>query len=164
MQVEAADAQGRRALSLHSRDEAARVGRLDPPCDGCVGGARGSGPEAAAVPLLEDWPPAGATPLDVADIYARLSARGLDYGPVFQGLTGIWRLGDVVYGQVALPAGAASGAGEYGIHPALFDAALHVLAAAEGFAADDEARRAASVCVVGRDAARARGQRAAGAS
>src|SRR5262249_16450590 len=35
-----------------------------------------------------------------------------------------------------LPAGAASGAGEYGIHPALFDAALHVLAAAQGFDAE----------------------------
>ena len=71
-------------------------------------------------------------------LYARLSARGLDYGPVFQGLTGAWRLGNVVHGHVALPAGAADGAGDYGIHPALFDAALHVLAAAEGFDADDD--------------------------
>ena len=63
------------------------------------------------MPLLEDWPPAGATAVDVADLYARLSARGLEYGPAFQGLTGAWRLGNVVYGQVALPAGAADGAG-----------------------------------------------------
>ena len=61
--------------------------------------------EAAVNPRLEDWPPAEAAPLDVAALYAGLSARGLDYGPVFRGLTGAWRLGNVIYGQVALPAG-----------------------------------------------------------
>jgi acyl transferase domain-containing protein len=138
VQVEAADAEGRRALSLHSRDEAAGDGS-----GGWTRHAMGvlAAPgeaEAAAVPLLEDWPPAGGTPLDVAALYARLSARGLDYGPVFRGLTGAWRLGNVVHGHVALPAGAADGAGDYGIHPALFDAALHVLAAADGFDAEDD--------------------------
>ncbi|MBW8854707.1 MAG: polyketide synthase dehydratase domain-containing protein, partial [Bradyrhizobium sp.] len=132
VQVEAADAQGHRAFSLHSRDEAGTgsggwtrhaMGVLAAPGEA----------EVAAIPLLEDWPPAGAASLDVADLYARLSGRGLDYGPVFQGLTGAWRLGNVLYGHVALPAGAADAAGDYGIHPALFDAALHVLAAADGF-------------------------------
>ena len=44
----------------------------------------------------------------------------------------------MIHADVALPAGAADAAGDYGIHPALFDAALHVLAAAEGFAAADD--------------------------
>ena len=129
VQVEAADAQGRRALSLHSQDEASSTGSggWTRHAMGVLAGPEAAGAAAAAVPLLEDWPPAGATPLDVSVLYARLSARGLDYGPAFQGLTGIWRLGEAIYGQVALPAGTSSGASEYDIHPALFDAALHVL-------------------------------------
>ena len=138
VQVEAADAEGRRALSLHSRDEAVSNGSGGWTRHAMGVLAAAGEAEAAAIPLLEDWPPAGATPLDVADLYARLSACGLDYGPVFQGLTDAWRLGNVVHGHVALPAGAADEAGDYGIHPALFDAALHVLAAAEGFDADDD--------------------------
>ena len=99
-----------------------------------------AGPEEAApaMPLLEDWPPAGATSLEVADLYARLSGRGLDDGPAFQGLKRAWRDGNVVHGHVVLPAGVADGAEDYGIHPALFDAALHVLAAADGFDAEDD--------------------------
>ena len=79
---------------------------------------------------------AGAAPLDVANLYARLSARGLDYGPAFRGLTAAWRVGHVVYGDVSLPAVVADAAGDYGIRPTLFDAALHMLGAAEGFDAD----------------------------
>ena len=137
--VQAADAQGRRAFSLHSLDEAssARSGRWILHATGVLAGAEAAGREAAAVPLLKEWPPEGANQLDMSNLYARLSARGLDYGPAFQGLTSIWRLGEAIYVEVALPAGTASGGGEYGIHPALFDAVLHVFAT-EGFAADDE--------------------------
>ena len=140
VQVEAADAQGRRALSLHSRDEAASNGSggWTRHAMGVLAAPGEAGRDRPAITLLEDWPPAGATPLDVADLYARVSARGLDYGPVFQGLRAAWRVGNVIYGDVVLPAGAADAAGDYGIHPALFDAALHVLAAAEGFDAEDD--------------------------
>src|SRR5262245_15659336 len=123
VRVGAADAQGRRVLSLHSQVAAsnAESGGWTRHALGVLGGAEAAGREAAAVPPLEDWPPAGATPLDMSVLYARLRAQGLDYTPTFQRLTGIWRLGDAIYGQVALPAGTSSDAAEYDIHPALFD-------------------------------------------
>ena len=135
VQVEAADAQGRRALSLHSRAEAAGdgLGGWTRHAVGVLGAPGEAGKDTSAITLLEDWPPAGAVPLDVGGLYARLSARGLDYGPAFRGLTGAWRVGDVIYGEVTLPAGMADTAGDYGIHPALFDAAWHVVAAAQEF-------------------------------
>ena len=138
VRVQAADAQGRRAFSLHSMDEAssARSGRWIFHAMGVLAAAEAVGGEAAAVPL-QAWPPDGVTQLNMSVLSARLSARGLDYGAAFQGLTGIWRLGKTIYLEVALPAGTVSGAEEYGIHPALFAAALHVFAM-EGFAADDE--------------------------
>ncbi len=140
VQVHAADAQGHRAFSLHSQDEAscAKSDGWVLHAMGVLAGAEAAGRERAAVPLLEEWPPEGSTQLDISNLYARLRARGRDYGPVLQGLTGIWRLGEALYVEVALPAGTTSGAGKYGIHPALFDAALHVFATDSFAAADDE--------------------------
>ncbi|WP_338399812.1 type I polyketide synthase [Streptomyces caatingaensis] len=81
---------------------------------------------------LSVWPPAGAERLATDGLYERLAVGGLQYGPVFQGLTGAWRLGDDVYAEVALPEDA--GAEAFGLHPALLDAALHAVAldAADG--------------------------------
>src|SRR6185369_3432893 len=53
--------------------------------------------------------------------------RGYGYGPSFQGLCEAWRVGDEVYGRVVLPDALSSSAEGYGLHPALLDAALHVL-------------------------------------
>ncbi len=139
VQVHAADAQGRRAFSLHSLDEAssATAGRRLLHATGVLAGAEAAGRNGAAAPLLKEWPPEGTTQLDMSNLYARLRARGRDYGPALQGLTSIWRLGEAIYVEAALPADTISGAGKYGIHPALFDAALHVFAT-EDFTADDE--------------------------
>ena len=76
---------------------------------------------------LTQWPPAGAVPID--DFYTRRAAAGFAYGPTFQGLRAAYRSGDDVYAEVALPAGTATG--EWGLHPALLDAALHALAFAD---------------------------------
>ncbi|WP_245718195.1 type I polyketide synthase, partial [Nocardia miyunensis] len=73
------------------------------------------------------WPPAGATAMPVADAYAVLAERGYEYGPVFQGLTALWRRDDEVFAEVALPETARPHGGEFGIHPALLDAALHAI-------------------------------------
>ena len=56
--------------------------------------------------------------------------QGLGYGPAFQGLVEAWRDGGMLYGRAVLPDRIAATAGEYGVHPALLDAALHVLATA----------------------------------
>ncbi|WP_203872443.1 KR domain-containing protein [Planomonospora parontospora] len=70
-----------------------------------------------------EWPPAGATVLDVSGAYAELLERGHGYGAVFQGLRAAWRRGDEIFAEVALPEGAA-GEG-FLLHPALLDAATH---------------------------------------
>ncbi|MGW4880401.1 SDR family NAD(P)-dependent oxidoreductase [Streptomyces sp. NPDC004262] len=78
-----------------------------------------------APPATGDWPPAGATPVDLADRYPALARLGYGYGPVFQGLRRLWRHGDDLFAEVALPEPASADAAAYGLHPALLDAALH---------------------------------------
>ncbi|MFI8932323.1 type I polyketide synthase [Streptomyces sp. NPDC053474] len=70
------------------------------------------------------WPPRGAQPVEVGDFYEALAERGYGYGPVFQGVRAVWRRGDEVFAEVALPEEQRKEAGRYGIHPALLDAAL----------------------------------------
>jgi acyl transferase domain-containing protein/NADPH:quinone reductase-like Zn-dependent oxidoreductase/NADP-dependent 3-hydroxy acid dehydrogenase YdfG len=81
------------------------------------------------------WPPEGAVPVDVEEVYDRLAGQGLEYGPVFQGLQAAWLSGGEVLMEVALPAEQQEPAGSFGVHPALLDAALHgaeLTAAGEG--------------------------------
>ena len=74
---------------------------------------------------LSIWPPVGAQEVDVADAYAELSARGYEYGPAFRGLKAMWRRGDEVFAEVAIPQELqASG---FGVHPVLLDGALHAV-------------------------------------
>ena len=120
-----------RAFALYSRDDAASE---DAPwschATGLLGAAQDFGvPEDSGV-QLEQWPPPGAVPVDLKEFYPKLASQGLGYGPAFQGLAEAWRDGSTLYGRAVLPDRIAAGAGEYGIHPALLDAALHVLATA----------------------------------
>ncbi|OCB26301.1 polyketide synthase [Mycobacterium malmoense] len=88
---------------------------------------------AAPVPPAADlsvWPPVGAEPVDVADAYARLAGRGYEYGRAFRGLRAMWRRGDEIFAEVALPDEAGAADGGFGIHPVLLDAALHAIGAA----------------------------------
>ena len=80
---------------------------------------------------LEAWPPVGGTPIDLTGLYSTLQAHGFGYGPAFQGLREAWRVGDAVYGRVVLPEALSESAEAYGVHPALLDAALHVLGLAD---------------------------------
>ncbi|WUQ40139.1 type I polyketide synthase [Streptomyces sp. NBC_00234] len=89
---------------------------------------------AAAAPapsdgsVLQEWPPAGAEPLDLDGLYEGLAESGMVYGPVFQGLTAAWRHGNEIYAEATLPEHARSEAERFGLHPALLDAALHAVA------------------------------------
>ncbi|XRQ09182.1 SDR family NAD(P)-dependent oxidoreductase [Actinomadura welshii] len=76
------------------------------------------------------WPPEDATPVDVGDVYDRFADAGFEYGPAFQGLRAVWRRGDEVFAEVALPDDV-DGTG-YGLHPALLDACLHAAALGGG--------------------------------
>jgi polyketide synthase 12 len=79
---------------------------------------------------LTAWPPAGAVAVDVSDAYAQLAAKGYEYGPAFRGLTAMWRRGEELFAEVAVPQDVQ--AGEFGVHPILLDAPLHALAVAAG--------------------------------
>jgi len=81
----------------------------------------------AGLAELAGWPPEGAEPLDVTDVYGRLNGRGYGYGPVFQGLRAAWRRGEITFAEVVLPEPAAGDAQGFTLHPALLDAALHAL-------------------------------------
>ena len=78
---------------------------------------------------LASWPPAGSEPVvtDMPAFYAALAERHQAFGPMFQGLQEVRRSGDVWYCRAVLPEGLSRAAAEYGLHPALFDAALHGL-------------------------------------
>ncbi|MCB5170475.1 polyketide synthase dehydratase domain-containing protein, partial [Streptomyces bambusae] len=87
-------------------------------------------PEATTAPApdtLAEWPPRDAEALDLAGWYDALAAKGLGYGPAFQGLRAAWRRGTEVFAEVALADEQGGTAAAYGIHPALLDAALHAI-------------------------------------
>ncbi|MFX6803701.1 hypothetical protein ABTH20_19795, partial [Acinetobacter baumannii] len=77
IQVQAADAQGHRAFSLHSLDESAGSGSGALHATGVLAGSR----DESAEPLPDAWPPEGTTQLDISNLYARLTAQGVDCGP-----------------------------------------------------------------------------------
>nr|WP_246081158.1 type I polyketide synthase [Nonomuraea mesophila] len=77
---------------------------------------------------MEQWPPAGARPVDVEHLYDDMAAMGLEYGPLFQGLVAAWQHEDAVFAEIALPEQGHGEAGRFGLHPALLDASLHAAA------------------------------------
>jgi malonyl CoA-acyl carrier protein transacylase/acyl carrier protein len=71
------------------------------------------------------WPPPGAQPVEAGDLYTVLVERGYEYGPTFQGVRAVWRRGEELFAEVALPEEQRKDAVKFGLHPALLDAALH---------------------------------------
>ncbi|MGW1194020.1 SDR family NAD(P)-dependent oxidoreductase, partial [Streptomyces sp. NPDC002559] len=130
--VGAETSQGRRPIHLFSRPESASEGiSADTPWRRHASGELSTGatsvPEATAE--LTQWPVAGAEQVVLDGFYEDFRARGLEYGPAFQGLTGLWRKGNTAYGTVRLPEGLRPD--DFGIHPALLDAALHAMVAVQ---------------------------------
>ncbi|MFI2433203.1 SDR family NAD(P)-dependent oxidoreductase [Streptomyces sp. NPDC018693] len=118
--VGAQDDSGRRPVEIYSRPEDSAE---DAPWTRNVSGQLGPGRVAKDEPT--PWPPQDAEAVDLTDAYAALADAGLAYGPAFQGVGAVWRRGDDVFAEVRLPASHTSEAGRFGLHPALFDAALH---------------------------------------
>ncbi|MBZ9638777.1 polyketide synthase dehydratase domain-containing protein, partial [Streptomyces sp. PSKA30] len=116
--VGAPDASGRRSVAVHSRAQNAEAEWVRHAV-----GVVAAGSMVSAERLDGVWPPAGGQPVDVSEAYERLAGLGYGYGPVFQGLGAVWRVGDELFAEVRLPAEA----DVFGIHPALLDAALHPL-------------------------------------
>ncbi|WP_040816653.1 type I polyketide synthase [Nocardia concava] len=122
--VGAANDSGRRRITIHSRQPDAVAWTLHAEGDLTAEDVR---PDFD----LATWPPVDAEAIDVTDAYTELLDAGYGYGPYFQGMRAMWRRGEhgadghELFAEVALPdAEAAEG---YGLHPALFDAAMHAL-------------------------------------
>ncbi|MFI1660048.1 SDR family NAD(P)-dependent oxidoreductase, partial [Streptomyces sp. NPDC020472] len=134
LRVGAPDGAGRRPLAVHARpadggEEAAGAGDGTDWTRHATGTLAGAPDGASAEPL--SWPPAGER-VDLTDAYDALAGRGYAYGPLFQGLTGLWRDGDDLYAEVSLPDDAEDDATTgHVLHPALLDAALHALLVAD---------------------------------
>ncbi|RBM04434.1 polyketide synthase, partial [Streptomyces sp. PT12] len=118
------DIEGRRTVAVHSRPDDAP---LDIPWTRHATGYLDSA-GTPDVPAIGEWPPADATALTVDGLFDQLSAYGFDYGPTFQGLHAAWRKetpeGAEIYAEATLPT---DDARHFGLHPALFDSALHAL-------------------------------------
>ncbi|MFE1416953.1 SDR family NAD(P)-dependent oxidoreductase, partial [Streptomyces sp. NPDC058746] len=136
------DSSGRRELSVHARPEAADASDA-PEWTLHAQGLLVAEEPARPAPAGSDWPPAAATPVDLADAYGRLADQGYEYGPAFQGLTALWHDGGTgtgtLYAEVELAPGTAT-AGHV-LHPALLDSALHPLVVAALAEAGDDGLR-----------------------
>ena len=113
------DASGRRTVGIYSRpdDDESR------PWTSHASGVLGTGTRAATFDATA-WPPTGTEPVEVDDCYERFAAMGFGYGP---------------RSRACAPPGAAAtarssprsrcpegtDADNFGLHPALLDAALH---------------------------------------
>jgi polyketide synthase 7 len=121
---------GAGSLTISSRPQGAE----EDGAEGWIRHATGTlGPEPTTPPApLGPWPPAGAEPIAVDDLYPRLAELGVDYGPAFQGLTAAWRRDGEVFVEAELAPAQREEAGAFGIHPALLDSALHGAFVASG--------------------------------
>ncbi|MFG2224952.1 SDR family NAD(P)-dependent oxidoreductase [Streptomyces sp. NPDC048644] len=132
--VSEADEEGRREFGVHARSDGGDD--AGSPWTRHATGTLVNGPLAAgpqSVPVSE-WPPPGAVETDqgTTGVYASLAEQGYAYGPAFQGLRRVWRLGDDVFAEVVLPdegngrwMGRTGEDAGYALHPALLDATLH---------------------------------------
>jgi acyl transferase domain-containing protein/thioesterase domain-containing protein len=120
--VSAADEQGARKVSIHSRPEAGEGEEASEWACHAEGTLLSDAP--AAPEPLGSWPPEGAIPVELDALYERLAEAGFDRGPAFQGLRAAWRDGEDIYAEVSLAENQAQGGESFGIDPALLDVAL----------------------------------------
>ncbi|MBB4780025.1 type I polyketide synthase [Streptomyces rapamycinicus] len=124
--VSGPDENGARSLNVYSRLEDPSTEQ--PWTQHASGLISPSGtPDQTGQTDLAIWPPEGAEQIDTEDVYDRMAAGGFAYGPVFRGLRSVWIRGDEVFAEVRLPEENASDAGQFGLHPALLDAAVQAV-------------------------------------
>ena len=83
----------------------------------------------------EKFDPAGVSHSGAAKIepdahYEKLRSQGLEFGPAFKGVEGLWRHESEVEGLIQLPESLLVESSQYRIHPALLDACLQPVVAA----------------------------------
>ncbi|MFI2478662.1 SDR family NAD(P)-dependent oxidoreductase [Nocardia xishanensis] len=118
---------GQRTVSIYSSADG------DPAADTWILHAQGVlAPDVPAPEASDDltrWPPDGAVAVDIVDVYDRFAERGFEYGPAFRGLRTLWRRGAEVFVEAEMPEPLVHTG--FGLHPALLDAALHGVLAAQ---------------------------------
>jgi acyl transferase domain-containing protein/thioesterase domain-containing protein/acyl carrier protein len=121
--VGAPDASGRRPVNVYAQPDPAGP---EQPWQRLATGVLGAAGAAASATAdgLADWPPPGAEPLPTEGGYERFAAWGLEYGWPFTAVRSMWRRDAELFAEVELDDADVSG---YGLHPALFDAALQAL-------------------------------------
>ncbi|WP_053930240.1 type I polyketide synthase [Streptomyces sp. NRRL S-4] len=119
--VSAPDATGRRPVGIHSRPAGADP---DAPWTRHAGGLLARG-VTAPPPASGEWPPQGAGRVDSDRFYPSMAEAGYAYGPAFTGLRAVWTRGEEIFAEAALPKDHEDDARQFGLHPALLDAALH---------------------------------------
>jgi acyl transferase domain-containing protein/NADPH:quinone reductase-like Zn-dependent oxidoreductase/NAD(P)-dependent dehydrogenase (short-subunit alcohol dehydrogenase family)/acyl carrier protein len=117
LRVDPVDGRMTIASRARGRDDAWRThvtGRLVADCIAAAGEA----PER----------PARAPDVAAAAHYEFTRALGLEYGPAFQSVTGVWHCGEGVLGAIAMPACVEDEADRMLLHPAILDGAFQLLA------------------------------------
>ncbi|MCF3172495.1 SDR family NAD(P)-dependent oxidoreductase [Streptomyces sioyaensis] len=121
--VSAPDDTGSRSFTVHSRpveaDDAAPWARH---AQGTLATTPPNEPESVG-----SWPPEGAEPVGTGEWYEAFADAGFAYGPAFQGLGRVWRRGDELFAEAALPEPYRADAARFTLHPALLDAAVQTL-------------------------------------
>ncbi|GAB3412741.1 SDR family NAD(P)-dependent oxidoreductase [Flindersiella endophytica] len=122
----AADADGRRTVTVHSR--IVRGAEPEPWTRNAEGTVMQGEPGRSAAPLTAAWPPPDARPAEIspADLYDRLADLGVDYGSSFRAVKAMWRRGEEIYAEVSAD-GDPTDPGGRSPFSALLDAALHPL-------------------------------------
>ncbi|MFE3605640.1 type I polyketide synthase, partial [Streptomyces goshikiensis] len=127
--VEDPDEQGRRAFTVSARPEGDTA--EDTGWTRHAHGVLAPADAPAAGAGLAEWPPAGADALDISGLYATEGATdgvtegvGPARGPLFRAVEAAWHHDGTYYAQLRLPEDAAQAA-DFGLHPALLDAAAH---------------------------------------
>ncbi|WP_405622712.1 SDR family NAD(P)-dependent oxidoreductase [Streptomyces sp. NBC_00076] len=119
--VGAPDETGDRPVSVHSRPDG-DDGAWTRHANGALTRTNpGDAPGIDTTP----WPPPNAVAVPVTDFYRQRAEAGYEYGPAFQGLRAVWTNGEEVFAEIALDDEHHDDADLFGLHPALFDAALH---------------------------------------
>ncbi|MFI7002082.1 type I polyketide synthase [Nocardia sp. NPDC050175] len=78
----------------------------------------------------DQWPPIDADPIEPDDVYATFTDTDIAYGPAFRALSACWQRGEEYFAEVRLAPDREPEAAQFGLHPVLFDSALHLLALA----------------------------------
>ncbi len=122
--VAAPDGSGARELAIHSRAEGEDA-EWTRHASGTLAPNAQAGDEELERLAAEPWPPRHDEELPVQFAYDRLAEQGFGYGPAFQNLQRAWRRADELFAEIALDETHAADAERFGLHPALFEAALH---------------------------------------